>query len=43
MESVRPYKKQVMPSLKPENFNYFLLVAFKNLLQEGLFEHDHTT
>ena len=34
MEAVRPYKKQVMPSLKPENFNYFLLVTFKNMLED---------
>ena len=32
---------QVMRSLKPVNFNYFLSV--KNMLEEGLLEHDHIT
>ena len=32
---------QVMQSLKPVNFNYFLSV--KNMLEEGLLEHDHIT
>ena len=41
MEAVRPYMAQVMPSLKPVNFNYFLFV--KNMLEEGLLEHDHIT
>ena len=41
MEAVRPYMTQVMPSLKPVNFNYFLFV--KNVLEEGLLEHDHVT
>ena len=41
MEAVRPYMTQVIPSLKPENFNYFLSV--KNMLEEGLLEFDHIT
>ena len=32
---------QVMRSLKLVNFNYFLSV--KNMLEEGLLEHDHIT
>ena len=32
---------QVMPSFKAVNFNYFLSV--KNMLEEGLLEHDHIT
>ena len=32
---------QVMRSLKPVNFNYFLSV--KNMLKEGLLERDHVT
>ena len=32
---------QVMRSLKPVNFNYFLSV--KDMLEEGLLEHDHIT
>ena len=39
MEAVRPYTAEVMPYLKPVNFNYFLLV--KNMLEEGL--HDQIT
>ena len=39
MEAVWPYTTHVMPSLKPVNFNYFLLV--KNVLKEGLLEHEH--
>ena len=41
MEAVRPYTSQVMPSLKPVNFNYFLSVFY--MLEEGLLELDHTT
>ena len=41
MEAVRPSTTQVMSSLKPVNFNYFLSV--KNMLEEGLLEHDHVT
>ena len=42
MEAVRRYTTQVMPShSKPVNFNYFLSV--KNMLEEGLSEHDHIT
>ena len=41
MEVVRPYTIQVMPSLKPVNFNYFL--SLKNMLDEGLLKHDHIT
>ena len=41
MEAVQPYTSQVMPSLKPVNFNYFLSVF--NMLEEGLLELDHTT
>ena len=32
---------QVMSSLEPMNFNYF--VSVKNMLEEGLLEHDHVT
>ena len=32
MEAVRPYTKQVVPSLKPVNANYFL--AVKNMLED---------
>ena len=32
---------QVISSLKPVNFNYSLSV--KNVLEEGLLEHDHIT
>ena len=39
MEAIRPYTTHVMPSLKPVNFNYFPLV--KNVLKEGLLEHEH--
>ena len=39
VEVVRPYTTQVMQSLKAVNFNYFLSV--KNMLEEGLLEHDH--
>ena len=41
MEAVQPYTTQVMPFLKSVNFNYFLSV--KNMLEEGLLEHDHIT
>ena len=39
MEAIRPYTTHVMPSLKPVNFNYFPLL--KNVLKEGLLEHEH--
>ena len=39
MEAVRPNTTQVMSSLKPVNFNYFL--SDKNMPEEGLLEHDH--
>ena len=41
MKAARTHTTQVMPSLKPVNFNDFLLV--KNILEEGLLEHDHIT
>ena len=41
MEAVRPYTRQVLPSLKPVNVNYFLSV--KNMLEEGSSERDHIT
>ena len=41
MKVVRPYMTQVMPFLKPGNVNYFLSV--KNMLEAGLYEHDHIT
>ena len=41
MEAVLPNTTQVMSSLKPVNFNYFLSV--KSMLEEGLLEHDHIT
>ena len=34
MEAVRPYMTQVIPSLKPVNFD---------MLEEGLLEFDHIT
>ena len=34
MEAVQLYTRQVVPSLKPVNVNYFLSV--KNMLEEGL-------
>ena len=37
MEAIRTYTTQVMPSLKPANFNCFL----SDMLEEGLLEHDH--
>ena len=38
MEAVRLYTTQVMPVLKPVNF-----LSVKNMLKEGLLEHDHIT
>ena len=40
MEAVRLYTTQVMPSLKPVSFYYFLSVKLE---EEGLLEHDHIT
>ena len=37
MEAIRTYTTQVMPSLKPVNFNCFL----SDMLEEGLLEHHH--
>ena len=39
MEAVLPNMTQVMSSLEPVNFNQFFSV--KNMLEEGLLEHDH--